>query len=311
MLIAPSTGENVTYDVVIVGGGPAGFAAALQLGRGRRRVLLCEAGPPRNAAAVHMHGFVTRDGTPPETFRAIAREQLAPYDTVELRQARVEHIDGERGRFRVATAAGEVLARRVLLTTGVIDLLPDTPGYRELWGKAIFQCPYCHGWEVRDRAFGFLAPSAAWLEWALLLQGWSRDLVVFTDGRFAVPPELRARLEGAGISIEERAVRALVPTPGGEALAAVELADGVRVAREVLFARPPQRQTDLVLRAELRLDDDGFVVVDGHAQTSRPGIYAAGDLTTKVHGAQVAAGAGAFAAYMLNHELAVSPGDPR
>lgn len=299
------------YDVVIAGGGPAGLAAALNLGRARKRVLLCDAGPPRNAAADHMHGFVTRDGIPPAEFRRIGREQLAPYG-VEVRNERVQQIEGERGRFRVELPTGSVEARRVILCMGMIDEIPPLPGYRELWGKSIFQCPYCHGWEVRDRPFGFLSPSPQMVDWALFLKGWSSDLAVFTDGRFEVPPELRARLSQANIRLEERRIRRLVsaePSEGNEPrLAAVEMDDGERVAREVLFARPTQRQTELVIRTGILLDEGGFVRTDDKKQTSRPGIYAAGDLTTMLQGALLAAAAGVLAAGALNHELTLDLG---
>lgn len=302
-------GTMQPFDVIIVGAGPAGLAAALALGRARRRVLLCDAGAPRNARAHEVHNFVTRDGTPPADFRRIAREQLAPYASVEVRDARVERIEGERDRFLVELSSGSVAGRRVLLGVGMIDELPELPGYRELWGHAVFQCPYCHGWEVRDGAFGYLSAAAAWMEWSLLLLNWTRDVTVFTGGAYEVAPEVRARLTAAGIAIEERPIASLAARddrPG--ALAAVVLADGARVARDVLFARPPQRQTDLVTSLGLALDDHGFVRLDDHRETSRPGVYAAGDLTTMMQGAVLAAAAGTMAAAMINHDLSMAPG---
>ena len=145
------------YDVVIAGGGPAGLAAALLLGRARKRVLLCDAGTPRNAAAVHVHGFVTRDGITPAEFRRIGRQQLEAYPDVEAREVRVEEIRGERGAFDVRLTTGRVQARRILLCTGMIDELPEIDGFRALWGTSIFQCPYCHGWEIQNQRFGYLA----------------------------------------------------------------------------------------------------------------------------------------------------------
>ncbi|WP_437492199.1 NAD(P)/FAD-dependent oxidoreductase [Sorangium sp. So ce1014] len=292
------------YDAVIVGGGPAGLSAALTLGRARKRVLLCDAGPPRNAAAALVHGFVTRDGTPPSEFRRIAREQLAPYDSVDARDVRVEGIDGDAGQFVVRTSAGSVEARRVLLCTGMVDELPSLPGYRELWGRSVFQCPYCHAWEVRGSAFGYLVPAAEWLEWSMFLKGWTDDVVAFTDGAFAIPDETRRKLDRAQVRIEERRLAGLRARQGH--LAAVQLEGGAEVPRDVLFARPPQRQGPLVGALGLTLDDQGFVVVDGHKQTSRPGIYAAGDLTTPVQSAILAAAAGAQAAGTLNHELTLA-----
>jgi thioredoxin reductase len=288
-------------DVVIVGGGPAGLSAALVLGRARKKVLLCDAGVPRNAAAEHIQGFVTRDGTPPAEFRSIGREQLQPYD-VECQNTRVRSVERIGSRFQVLLEGGRTVeTRRVLLATGMVDEVPELPGYRELWGKSIFQCPYCHGWEVRDQAFGVLATAEPFLDFGLFLTGWSQDVVVFTDGALAVPAEQRLRLERAGVRLEERRIRQLLARDGH--LHAVELEDGARVARQVLFARPPQHQTQLVRQLGLALNEQGFVRVDEHKATSVQGVHAAGDLTTPLQGALIAAAEGAMAGYMMNHAL--------
>jgi len=135
--------------VVIVGGGPAGLSAALALGRGRKSVPLCDAGPPRNATAVQVHNFVTRDGISPNDFRRIGREQLAHYPAVDVRDRAVESIAGECGAFSVALSGGleprVIKARRIILATGMIDDLPPIPGLVDAWGHSVFQCPYCHG----------------------------------------------------------------------------------------------------------------------------------------------------------------------
>jgi thioredoxin reductase len=292
-----------TTDVVIVGGGPGGLSAALVLGRARKKVLLCDSGTPRNEAAEHIQGFVTRDGTPPKEFRRIGREQLRPYD-VEVRNVRVEGIERIGPRFRVLLeGGGTVDTRRVVLVTGMVDVLPDLPGYKELWGKAIFQCPYCHGWEIQDRQWGVLASSELMLDFSMFVTGWTRDVVVFTEGALVVSADKRAQLERAGVRLEERRIRRLVPTAEGDALESVELEDGTRVAREFIFARPPQRQVELVQRLGLALDEQGFVKVNEFQETSIPGIFAAGDLTTMLQGALIAASQGAMVGYKMNHTL--------
>ena len=201
------------YDVLIVGGGPGGLAAALALGRARKRVLLSDAGPRRNAAASHLHNFVTRDGTPPEEFRRIGREQLAAYPNVEVRDVRVESVSGTRGAFLVRLASSEVQARRVLLCTGMVDETLPIEGFSELWGHAIFQCPYCHGWEVQDRRWGVLLDAAnvgMLAPFALMLRGWTRSLAVFKAEAFDVPAETSAQLQQAGVRIESAPVRRLI-----------------------------------------------------------------------------------------------------
>lgn len=293
------------YDVVIVGGGPGGLSAALALGRARKRVLLTDSGPRRNAAAVHMHNFVTRDGTPPQEFRRIGREQLATYPKVEVRDERVESLSGAIGAFQVRVGSGTVEARRILLCTGMIDELPPIEGFRELWGSSIFQCPYCHGWEVQDQRWSYLASAAhadKFAPFALKLRGWTSDVMVFTGG-FEVSAEIHAQLEGAGIRIETAPVTRLIAR--GTRLDAVELANGTRVRRDVLFSHPEQRQVALVGALGVALDDDGYVRVDPmKSETSVPGIYAAGDLTSRQQSAVFAAAAGTRAATMINFDLA-------
>ncbi|HET8934199.1 MAG TPA: NAD(P)/FAD-dependent oxidoreductase [Polyangiales bacterium] len=293
------------YDIAIVGGGPAGLSAALALGRARKRVLLCDAGPRRNAAAQHMHNFVTRDGIPPEAFRSTAREQLAPYTSVETRAAHVESITGERGAFRLQLSDGQAEARRVLLATGMVDETLPIEGFRELWGSAVFQCPYCHGWEVQDRRWGYLARTAEWSHISLFVQqlrGWTRHVTLFVTEAFELPDDTRLQLEAAGVRCELSPVKRLVAH--GAELTAVELASGASVACDVLFAHPPQRQVALIQNLGVALDADGFVAADAmRRETSIPGIYAAGDLGTRMQGAIIAAAAGMQAAAMINMEL--------
>ncbi len=295
-------------DVAIIGGGPAGLNAALMLGRGRKRVLLYDSGPPRNAAAVHVHGFLTRDGTPPSELRRIGREQLAPYD-VAFRGARVHSLVRlEDGRFRIEADDGaSATVRKVLLATGMVDVPPALPGYRALWGHAIFQCPYCHGWEHRGQRWGLLATGPMHLDFGLLLKGWTGDLVVFVDAALEVPEDRARQLERAGVVLERRVVTALRQAPDGEParprLEAVELADGTLVPRDVLFAHPPQRQVELVVKLGLALNEGGFVQAGPMGETSIPGIHAAGDLTSHLQGAVFAASMGAAAGAGINHAL--------
>jgi thioredoxin reductase len=297
----------MSFDVVIVGGGPAGLSAALALGRARRRVLLFDAGPRRNARAVHMHNFVTRDGATPDEFRRAAREQIAAYSNVIVREVHVDGVSGARGAFEVAAAADTVEARRILLCTGMIDELLPLEGFRELWGRCVVQCPYCHGWEARDRPWGFLArpEHAAHLPmFALQLRSWTDEVCVFTDGAFELPSTVRDLLAAAGLRVETAPIRRLIARDGN--LDAIELSDGTRVACALLFAHPPQRQVELVRALSIGLDADGFVQLDPMSrQTTVPGVYAAGDLTTRMQAAIAASASGMQTAAMINVELSM------
>jgi thioredoxin reductase len=298
---------NTIHDVVVVGGGPAGLSAALTLGRARKRVLLLDAGPRRNAAATHVHNFLTRDGTPPDEMRRIAREQLAHYPNVAIRDVGVRAIAGEKGAFTVTLDDATVTARRVILATGMIDEPIAIDGFAALWGRSIFQCPYCHGWEAQGGRWGFLAghPEAPHtVPFATMLRGWSDDVTVFTNGQ-SLAPAARTTLEAAGVRIESSPISRFVA--GASGLASVALGDGRSVACDTLFAHPTQRQVDVVRALDLALDDDGMVKVDPMMrETSRPGIHAAGDLATRAQGAILAAAAGMQAAAAINMELTAS-----
>lgn len=290
------------YDVVIVGGGPAGLSAALALGRARKTVLLCDAGPRRNAAAVHLHNFVTRDGVTPDEFRRIGREELQAYPNVEVRDVHVSAIGGERGAFAVRVGGDDVVARRVLLCTGLIDDMPDIEGFAALWGKSIFLCPYCHGWEIQNQRFAFLATSLERIAFALLLRGWTRDVVVLTDGKLEVPEETVAMFDKASVKLERRPLKRLIAVD--DRLQRIEFADGGSIERDAVFCHPHQRQVAVVAALDLKLDAGGFVAVEPmHRETSIPGIYAGGDLMTGAQGAIIAAAAGSWAAGTLNHGL--------
>lgn len=282
------------------------MSAALALGRQRKSVLLCDSGPRRNAAAVHLHNFVTRDGIPPQAFRDIAHRELEAYPSVERRDVAVKSVKGERGRFQLQLGddAKPVTARRLLLCMGMVDERLHIPGYAELWGASIFQCPYCHGWEVKDRPMGFLVDAKHLdhaLPFALQLRSLSDELSLFTNGA-ALPEDLMKAFANARIRVETGKIARFAES-GGE-MAAVELANGESIRCNVLFSHPPQRQVELVRALELPLDEFGFVKVDGMTrQTERPGIYAAGDLTTRMQGAVMAAAAGVHAAAMLNVDV--------
>jgi thioredoxin reductase len=288
------------FDVLIAGGGPAGLQAALTLGRARKRVLVADGGPRRNAPADHMNNFVSRDGIAPADFRREARAQLAKYPNVSCRDEQIDTITGLRGDFR----AGAVRARRVLLATGLVDQRPEWENLAPLWGHSVFQCPYCHGWEAGERRWGYYAPDATIPHVGLFvmqLRGWSAEVTLFTD---KLGDDMRSRLLAAKIQIESAAVTRLVGT--GHQLEAVELAGGRQVLCEALLMHPPQTQVELVRALGIALDDEGFVRTDPITrETSIPGIYAAGDLATRGQAAVLAAAAGMQAAVAINAELTV------
>ena len=290
------------YDVIIVGAGPAGLSAALMLGRCRRRVLVIDSGQPRNKASRAMHGFLSRDGMPPLEFLAIAREQMGRYETVEMRDGCVSTAECRDAKFYVRLEDGtEHTARKLLIATGVVDNLPEIPGFRELYGVSVFHCPYCDGWEVRDQPIAIYGRGARGLGLSLELTAWSRDLVLCTDG----PPELgaedRARLERNGIRVrDERVVR----LEGGDGLERVVFAAGEPLARRALFfTTGQQQQSRLAHGLGCEINEKGTVRTGKYETTHLKGLYVAGDASRAVQWVVVAAAEGAEAAFDINTDL--------
>lgn len=290
------------YDVIIVGAGPAGLSAALILGRSRRRVLVCDTGKPRNAASHAMHGFLSRDGMAPRDFLRIAREQMQEYDCVELRDIEVTAAECRNSRFHVTLADGlELESRKLLIATGVVDHLPEIPGFAELYGKSVFHCPYCDGWEVRDQPLAIYGRGERGLGLSLELTGWSRDLVLCTDGPSDIAPPELARLKRNGISVREDR---LVRLEGPGKLERIVFARGEPLDRHALFFTTGQAQhSELVTRLGCEMNEKGTVRTGKYEAAHLPGLYVAGDASRAVQWVIVAASEGAEAAFAINTDL--------
>src|SRR5690348_7306100 len=190
-----------SFDVVVIGGGAAGLSGALALARSRRSVLVLDDGEPRNATAGHVHNFLTRDGTPPAEIYAAGRDEVAGYGG-EVRAGRVASVSRDGDRFAVTLAdGGTVTARRLLVATGVTDELPDVPGLRERWGRDVLHCPYCHGWEVRDRAIAVLATTPMAVHQALLFRQLSDRVTFLQPAGAPLDPESAGQLAARGIPV--------------------------------------------------------------------------------------------------------------
>jgi thioredoxin reductase len=291
------------YDVIIVGAGPAGLSAALMLGRCRRSVLVFDTGHPRNAASQAMHGFLTRDGTPPLDFLRMAREELRQYETVSLRLAEVVAAECRDGHFEVRVAHGPgAAARKLLIATGVVDNLPRIEGFRELYGRSIFHCPYCDGWEIRDRPLAIYGNGERGLGLSLELTVWSRNLVLCTDGPCDINDEGLARLKRHRIALREERVARLDGDEG--ILTHVVFEDGSRLARRGMFFTTGQSQrSDLLLRLGCEFTDKGTVQTGRYETTHLPGLFVAGDASRAVQWVVVAASEGAEAAFAINTDL--------
>ncbi|MEU0117957.1 NAD(P)/FAD-dependent oxidoreductase [Streptomyces bobili] len=301
-----NTAPADSYEVIVIGGGAAGLSAGLVLGRARRRTLVVDAGEPRNAPAAHMQGYLSRDGMSPAEFLATGREEIARYG-VELVRDRA--VDAARdGGFTVTLAGGRtVRARQLVVATGLKDELPPVEGLAERFGRDVLHCPYCHGWEVRDQAFGVLATSPMSVHQALIVTQWSKDVTLFlhTVAEAELSAEDLRRLAAAGVPVVPGEVAGLAVED--DRLTGVRLGDGSVHAREALFVAPRAvPRTDLLARLGAGMTETPFgsyPVVDGRGLTTVPGLWAAGNASGFAEQVINAASRGYRAGAAINGEL--------
>lgn len=301
----PTLGAMSKFDVVIVGGGAAGLAGALVLARARRRVVVVDGGTPRNAPAAHMHGYLSRDGQSPQEFLEVGRDEVERYG-VEFVHAHVTDISQLAGgcgsEFWLATSDGATLTtRKVLVATGLSDVIPEIDGLRDRWGKDLLHCPYCHGYEVRDQALAVLGGSDESADHAVLLRQWSTDVVLLPHEDELTERSAR-RLAARIVRVIPGRIRRLIVD--GDRLRAVGLDDGSEVPVTAAFVRPRFIPNDLLLSAlDCEREDTGWVRTDTSGRTSVPGVFAAGNVVNPRAQVLTAAGEGSAAAIAMNADL--------
>jgi thioredoxin reductase len=300
-------GDLATYDVVIIGGGSAGLGGALMLGRSRRSVLVVDAGEPRNAPASGVHGFLTREGMNPAALLEAGREEVRGYG-VEVLDGRVASSEPADGGFTVTLEdESRVGARRLLVTTGLIDELPDVPGIRERWGREVIHCPYCHGWEVRDQAIGILGSGPMSVHQALLFRQLTEDLVYFLHTAPKPTEEEAEQLAARGISVVEGEVASLEVEDGR--LTGVRMSDGEVIARQAVTVAPrfvarAGMLTGLGLETTDHPSGMGeHIEADATGLTAVPGVWVAGNVTDPSAHVLSSASAGGMAGAAINADL--------
>jgi len=305
---------DTTWDCIVVGAGAAGLSAGLVLGRARRRTLVIDAGGQSNAVAHGIGGLLGQDGRPPAAFYAHGREELRAYPTVELRSGEVVSGRREDGGFRLDLADGtQEAARRVLLAGGMDYRRPSLPGIDERWGDSVFHCPFCHGWEVRDRPLGVLDAGSSGVHRALLLRMWSDDVTLLCDGPAGLGEDDEARLRAARVTVDERHVAGLRGDDGE--LTAVVFEDGAeRACGGLLVPVTVHQRSNLAEQLGAALAEPGPVAADAIAtdarfETSVPGLFAAGDNSAQMQSVASAVAAGHGAGAMIVQSLvAAAPG---
>jgi len=293
------------HDVIIVGGGAAGLSAALVLSRARRRVVVVDAGAPRNAPAAQMQGFLSRDGMPPSELLAAGRAEVVAYGA-EIVTATVQQLlaadSTDAPAFVARLADGTTLhGRRVLVTTGLSDELPDIPGLRDRWARDVLHCPYCHGYEVRDQRLGVVWNGPMTPAYAQIVRQWSHDVVLLAPPT-TLTDQQRTELLARAIGIVESPVTGVEVCD--DRLTGVTLADGTTLRRDALFV-PPRftPHSDLLVQLGCDLDDDGWVITAAHGATSVAGVRVAGNVSNPRAQVITAAGEGSAAAIALNADL--------
>src|SRR4051794_13733123 len=289
------------FDVVVVGGGPAGLSAALMLGRCRRRVLVLDLGQPRNRWSHGLHGYLTRDGIEPAAFTQLGRAELDRYG-VELRRSGVTGATLDEDHYRVALSdGGEERARYLLIATGVIDDLPAISGFEECYGGSIFHCPYCDGWERRDRPLAAFGRGTEVTGLALGLKTWSADVAVCTHGT-RLERRLRERLDRNGVRVYPERIARIDHRDG--ALTALEFESGETLARDALFFATGQHpQSPLAIALGCTLNRRGTVKTGSLCDTNVPRVFVAGDASRDAQFVVVAAAEGVKAAVAINKAL--------
>ncbi|WP_028032576.1 NAD(P)/FAD-dependent oxidoreductase [Chelativorans sp. J32] len=296
----------MTFDVIVVGGSYAGLAATMQLARARRRVLVIDEGQRRNRFAQSSHGFLTQDGAAPNEIASRARAEVMAYPTVEWKQGRVEKAAGTETGFIVETAGGEAYeASRLILAMGVVDDLPDIPGLKERWGKGVFHCPYCHGYELGGGSIGVLASSPASMHHALLLPEWGK-ITFFLNGIFAPSEEELAQLKRRDVAIETGLIEKI------EGDADVRLRDGRLFSFAGLFTATITRlSSTLAEQLGCELDQGAvgtFIKTNSIKETSVPGVFACGDAGRPAGSLALAVGDGTMAGLGVHRSLVFNEG---
>jgi thioredoxin reductase len=300
--------ESRTWDCIVVGAGPAGLNAALVLGRARRSVVVLDSAEPRNYATREMHGVLGHDGLDPAELRARGRAELADYG-VEVVRAEVDDAEVRDGVVRLGSTRGPQTARTVLLATGMLDEVPDVPGFDRVWGTSAHTCPYCDGYEHRDERIAVLASGPRGEHLAVLLRQWSGDVVLLTNGPHDLAADQLARVRALGVPVVETPVVALDGDDDGR-LRRVRLEGGEALDRDALFFYVGWRlRTDLARALGCRLRDDGAIAVDAEQATTVDRVYAAGNCADPRALVPTAAGSGVVAAVAINVRLTSEDAD--
>jgi thioredoxin reductase len=292
------------FEVIIIGGSYAGQSAALTLGRSLRSTLLIDAGQPCNRTAPHAHNFLTHDGIPPATISEIGRKQLTAYSTVHFHQDLANKVVRNNKGFTITTANGHTFAaKKLVLATGIKDLLPDIAGFADSWGKSVVHCPYCHGYEHKGKSTGLLMNGEKALHLAPLVNHLASEVVILTNGKAEFSEEEQAKLKKNAIPVIEKKVNSIQHREGE--IEEVVFEDGSKLKLEALYASVPfEQHSDIAAQLDCALSPSGHLEVDHFQQTSVDDVFACGDNTNPMRSIAAAVSSGNIAGAIINMQLA-------
>lgn len=297
--------DNEQVDVVIAGGGPGGLNAALVLGRSLKKVLVIDEDKPRNSATLRSHGFLTRDGASPDEIREMAREQLKTYPNVTFIKDVVEDVERKNGLFMVKTKNGKMASgRKMIFATGMKDHLPDIPGLDKVYGKTVFHCPYCDGWERQHDPIALFADGKALLPFVKLIFNWSKDLIVFSNGPAGITAEEKKQLMHYNIQLIETPIANLQSTDGQLENVVLQNGDSIRRTGGFMASTGERQGSSLPARLGIRLNDQHEYVTGQHGQTEIKDLFIIGDAKNTFTSLVGAASQGYEAAVKINGDFA-------
>ncbi|WP_339318760.1 NAD(P)/FAD-dependent oxidoreductase [Paenibacillus sp. FSL R10-2734] len=293
----------MTHDCVIIGGGPAGLNAALVLGRARKSVVVIDEGRARNRVTRETHGFLTRDSISPSEFRRIAKEQISAYPSVAFADDTAISITGTDGDFQITTVQGQTYqSKKLLFSIGMKDLPMDIKGLSDVYGKSAFICPYCDGWELRDQPLVVIVKGADATHMAQVISGWTNNITICTNGSDDLTDAQREELQQHNIPVFTSPIQLIESNDG--MVEQVVLKDGTSILCRGIFFRPKLTiGSDMPQAIGCEITEAGTVIVDNLGKTNVPGVYSAGDATTHLHQAIIAASMGSLAGVGINNEL--------
>ena len=295
--------ENKKIDVIIIGGSYAGLSAGMALGRSLRNTLIIDHGKPCNRQTPHSHNFVTHDGKTPKEISKLAKKDVEKYSTVQFYDGTVISIKRNTLGFEIETFDGEKFqARKVILASGVKDIMPDIPGFAECWGISVLHCPYCHGYEVKNEETGILADGDMAYEFSKLIFNMTKNLTLFTNGKTQLTVEQIEKLKSNNINLNEGKIEKIEHKNGQ--LQKIVFKNGNDVSLKVLYAKIPfEQNVNISQSLDCKLTEQGYIQVDFMQKTTTPGVFACGDNVTMMRSVANAIAQGNFTGAMVNKEL--------